>query len=550
MAITYHAGRRIQGTNIDSTTVYRGETPVTDGSDTVITFLQDGKFTPTSSFDVEYLVVGGGGGSTTGGGGAGGYLASNSKNHGVTAQDYNISVGAGGTCTSLSVGNGKGGDSSFDTITATGGGSGGGSDQNQTGVNGGSGGGGHSGWNPPATSGGSGNTPSTTPSQGNDGSGGSGSSWSYAYGGAGGGSASAGSGAQPRVGGSGTQNDITGTNTYYSAGGGGASWFTAGGAGGTGGGGNAGDYDVGVGQDGQTYGSGGGATFAESGKASGKQGIVVIRFATSGNTYETSLGGRPTNVQAGSRFEETDTRKMYYYGDYPTVSDDLTTDKGWVSNTGSWTYNATGDYIDFATITRSTTAQRIYIDVQDADYLGSGNNLSDSSWVARFKIRTGTQSSSTGNVLFYLGFSNNLDDSGTTQQSATMQMNFNGQANGNNMQLAVSRANFETTGSPARVNSDVYANSTLPYSTDRYMEMTRNGDVFTLKAYSDEYITQATSTSIASVTVTGISGLQYIKAFNDSEQAQSYTSGGARLYDMKIYNGVTSAGDAWKEIGT
>ena len=311
MAITYHAGRRIQGTSTDAIPLYRGETPVIDGSDTVITFLQDGKFTPTSSFDVEYLVVGGGGGSTTGGGGAGGYLANNSKNHGVTAQDYNISVGAGGTCTSLAVGNGKGGDSSFDTITATGGGSGGGSDGNQTGVNGGSGGGGHSGWNPPATTGGAGNTPSTTPSQGNNGSGGAGSTWSYAYGGAGGGSASAGSGAQPRVGGSGTQNDITGTNTYYAAGGGGASWFTAGGAGGTGGGGNAGDEDDGVGQDGQTYGSGGGASFVESGKASGKQGIVVIRFATSGNTYETSLGGRPTNVQVGSRYEETDTRKMY-----------------------------------------------------------------------------------------------------------------------------------------------------------------------------------------------------------------------------------------------
>ena len=276
-----------------------------------------------------------------------------------------------------------------------------------------------------------------------------------------------------------------------------------------------------------------------------------------GNSGGNDIGGAtisleviPTNVQAGSRFEETDTRKMYHYGDYPTVSDDLTTDKGWLSNTGSWTYNATGDYIDFATITRSTTAQRIYIDVQDSDYLGSGNNLSDSSWVARFKIRTGTQSSSQGNVLLYLGFSNNLEDSGTTQQSATMMMNFNGQANENNMQLSVSRANFETTASPARVNSDVYSNPNLPYSTDRYMEMTRNGDVFTLKAYSDEYITQATSTSIASVTVTGISTLRYIKAFNDSEQAQSYTSGGARLYDMKIYNGVTSAGNEWKELGT
>jgi len=231
----------------------------------------------------------------------------------------------------------------------------------------------------------------------------------------------------------------------------------------------------------------------------------------------------------------------------PTVNDDLTTNKGWVSNTGSWTYNASGDYIDFATITRSQTAQQIYIDVQDGDYLGSGNNLSDTKWVARFKVRTGTQSSSSGNVLLYFGFSNNLGDSGTTQQSATMKMNFNGQANENNMTLSVSRANFETTSPPARVNSNVYANPTLPYSTDLYMEMTRNGDVFTLKAYSDEYVTQASSTSVASVTVTGISSLRYIKAFNDSEQNQSYTSSGARLYDMKIYNGTTTLSNVFPQ---
>ena len=40
MAITYHAGRRIQGTSTDSTTLYRGETPVTDGSDTVLEITQ------------------------------------------------------------------------------------------------------------------------------------------------------------------------------------------------------------------------------------------------------------------------------------------------------------------------------------------------------------------------------------------------------------------------------------------------------------------------------------------------------------------------------
>jgi hypothetical protein len=222
----------------------------------------------------------------------------------------------------------------------------------------------------------------------------------------------------------------------------------------------------------------------------------------------------------------------------PTVNDDLTTDKGWVSNTSDWTYNATGDYIDFATIRRSTTAQQIYIDVQDSDYLGSGNNLSDSAWTARFKFKTGTQGSSTGNVLWYMSFSNNLGDSGTTQQTVAMRTNVNGGGNANSLALCVSRGQFETSSSPVRENADVLSNTNLPYSTDLYMEMTRNGDVFTLKAFTDEYVTQTGST--ASVTVTGISSLRYLKAFTDSEQQQSYTSSGGRLYDMKIYNGVTS----------
>ena len=253
----------------------------------------------------------------------------------------------------------------------------------------------------------------------------------------------------------------------------------------------------------------------------------------------------PTNVQVGSRFEETDTRKMYHYESNITVDDDLTTDKGWVSDTSDWTYNATGDYIDFAYVRRQLTSQKIYIDMQDADYLGSGNNLSDTKWVTRFKVRSGAESS-TGNVMLYIGFSNNLGDSGATQQTACFQFNFS--PTENMMACAVSRNNFETTGTPDRVNSNVYTSGNLPFSTDFYIQMVRDGDTFTMKAYSDEYVTQVGVTATA--TVTGISALRYIKGFIDSEQAQSYYSTGSRLYDMKIYNGVTSLGNVWSEEGT
>jgi hypothetical protein len=88
-------------------------------------------FTPTSSFNVQYLVVGGGGsagagGEPTGAGGAGGYLSSSS--YAVTPKTYNIEVGAGGaqpSTTSGDLGN-DGSNSRFDDFIAIGGGAGGG----------------------------------------------------------------------------------------------------------------------------------------------------------------------------------------------------------------------------------------------------------------------------------------------------------------------------------------------------------------------------------------------------------------------------------------
>ena len=69
MTITYHAGRRIQGTNTDRLeTVSNRGIITTDGSYTVVTFNSNGHFTPTSAFNVEYLVVAGGGGGGDEGG--------------------------------------------------------------------------------------------------------------------------------------------------------------------------------------------------------------------------------------------------------------------------------------------------------------------------------------------------------------------------------------------------------------------------------------------------------------------------------------------------
>jgi hypothetical protein len=136
-----------------------GGTVTTDGSDTIITYTATSgtTFTPTSAFDVQYLVVAGGAGGgdrVSGGGGAGGLLTG--TGFGVTAQAYTITVGAKGTGGSSNNGGSNGGNSVFSTITSIGGGAGAGWATTTGGSNGGSGGGGMDGESSRTTIGGTG----------------------------------------------------------------------------------------------------------------------------------------------------------------------------------------------------------------------------------------------------------------------------------------------------------------------------------------------------------------------------------------------------------
>ena len=292
------------------------------------TFTGPGTFTVTGTAVcaannlVSYMVVAGGGaggGGYTGswgagGGGAGGfrelvspsapYTASplngypSSPNRvTVTSQAYPITVGGGGTASGPSPGNapggigGKGGVSTFSTITSAGGGGGthgctGGSSPPQPSCNaakqnGGSGGG-MAGGNVAATFG-VGNTPPTTPAQGTnggdtvDGPGGDRRS-------TGGGGATAAGANAPTCnyggnGGAGATTEITASPVAYAGGGGGgAKTAPAGGTGGTGGGANGGAPGAtgSAGTD-NTGGGGGGAGQSSTG-GNGGSGVVIIRY--------------------------------------------------------------------------------------------------------------------------------------------------------------------------------------------------------------------------------------------------------------------------------
>ena len=312
MAITYHAGRRIQAVPDE----YKVHTFTTTGNST---------FTVTGSGNVEYLIIAGGGAGGLGGGGAGGYRTA--TGHAVTAQSYSITVGAGGVQTGGYDGSNNGSNSTFDTITSTGGGYGGRNyAQGNNGANGGSGGGGGSNNSTNTDPTGGISSPVTSPVQGYAGGGGIGTANGYPNisAGGGGGSSSIGGSGSGNIGGnggSGTSSSITGSAVIRAGGGGG--FGVNGGAGGSGGGGSYGGGGSGIGGAGAVNtGSGGGGTSSTTdASGSGGSGIVIIRYKTSSGI--TATGGtittindhddRPTDVQEGSRLEETDTRKMYHY---------------------------------------------------------------------------------------------------------------------------------------------------------------------------------------------------------------------------------------------
>ena len=281
-----------------------GGTVTTSGDFRIHTFNSSGTFSVTcaggTNSKVDYLVVAGGGGGSAGAaasrgggaGGAGGFRTTfpspscNAGSFSVTAQDYPITVGAGGPANPGCATGRTGSNSVFATITSAGGGAGGSSYMNSPCVpgnlNGGSGGGG-GGSNACALvgSGGSGNTPPVSPPQGNNGGNGGAQNGNTRGGGGGGGGGISGAGSNggdagpPGAtvsggsGGSGAANSITASPVTYAAGG-------------TGGGNHSGsDGSAGTTNRGNGGGGGGGgpcipATTGDG--AAGGSGVVVIRY--------------------------------------------------------------------------------------------------------------------------------------------------------------------------------------------------------------------------------------------------------------------------------
>ena len=223
-----------------------------------------------------------------------------------------------------------------------------------------------------------------------------------------------------------------------------------------------------------------------------------------------------------------------FSADDGVITDDLTTDNGWTSNTSDWSYNATGDYLDFNPIRRNTTAQIMYLDMQNSNYLGSGNYLDASALIVRLgKFNVQSIGGSTGNVQMFFGVSNNTSDDDTTQQ--TVYHDANGNPNDNNLAQYVTTGNQQGTGSSFSFFSP---KQYVTASTDYWLEMIRDDDDFTFNFYPDADYDTADAT--ASITKSGVSNLRYIKFTNDSASTKSVTWVAPIYGDIVIYDGVTT----------
>lgn len=275
----YGVGSGINGAGGDATSKASGGEVFADSTYYYHVFKGSGTFRPTSSLTCDYLVIAGGGSGFygyLGGGGAGGLRSTVGTTGGggtlesalsLTAQNYTVTVGAGGTA-----GN-AGSNSIFATITSIGGGG-----ANPGTKNGGSGaGGGAQTISPTAGTG--------TANQGYAGGDGNPTNSASAGGGGAGQAGSAGSGSTGGTGGNGVAISAfatatgTGVSNYYAGGGGGGGDSTRGqaGLGGGGIGGATGGTNAGAGV--ANTGGGGGSTYTGAGYGNGGSGLVVIRYA-------------------------------------------------------------------------------------------------------------------------------------------------------------------------------------------------------------------------------------------------------------------------------
>ena len=246
------------------------------------------------------------------------------------------------------------------------------------------------------------------------------------------------------------------------------------------------------------------------------------------------------NLQVGSRFEETDTRKMYNLAgpDTPTFEDDFSGADNWSKSPSDsqFAVDTTNDRLEFLDDINST-GDRTWYDL--------GTDVSTTQWILRFKFRFTTLSN--GSIQYY-EFDAGLSD--TTVDNNTNQ-NFIGVRVLPNDDIDLWRPRVCDGSSSPRTGSTANLTQVFAINTDYFVEIKRTSasnwaiSLSTTNAYDGDL--QNNSYTDAS----GATGLRYLKIGDAVTNSGTGFSMEGYVDDVEFYNGITSISksNTWQEIG-
>jgi len=244
----------------------------------------------------------------------------------------------------------------------------------------------------------------------------------------------------------------------------------------------------------------------------------------------------PTNVQAGSRAEITDSRKMYNYV-VPSITfqDDFSSDN-W-TDSDSTNIGVSGGALNWSMFRDMSN---------DASSRDLGSVASDK-WVLRFKVTQGSSIGSTqaGNG-FYFGIS---DSNNSVAQNASQ--DFVGMSYYYDNQSSYRAQDSDGAAVPEVWGGDSSQNFTITANDVFYFEIIKNGSSYTVEGFTNsDYSTGSLGKITGTTTATG---LRYLKIMNTlPAQGAIPTSTNpfnGTIDDVKFYDGFTQTTSFWQEIG-
>jgi hypothetical protein len=242
-----------------------------------------------------------------------------------------------------------------------------------------------------------------------------------------------------------------------------------------------------------------------------------------------------SNTQAGSRWEETDTRKMYHY-ESPSVT--YETD---FSTTTNWTKTGTAQDITGGELAmQAQQGHGIQAEVYDL-----GTALSDSAWTIKFKIHcTSFTTSGAPSAVLIMGMSSISTGNNLTAQD------FIGCRIETSASLTPALRTQDTDGASIPDTWDASSSYAFAAADTRYIQLTRlTSTSFSIKIYSDSTYSTLVET-VTGVCASGITGLRYFSVEGYSGGSANSSTFVGEMDDLKIYNGVTSTDKVWSEEGT